>query len=145
MLNGKLPEFNTENEGLRHHFQTIHEGKNPNKPMPHWPSGKILHCHDCKYQSKDYKVFKNHIEMKHKPRAGEPFVCYMCDFETEKTHLWINHIKTIFRCIICGDKFHSISRNQGLEEYGDHIREEHPEVNTWMMRSDDRIPDSGSL
>ena len=83
---------------------------------------------------------KAHIEVKHKPRAGEPFVCYMCDFETEKTHLWINHIKTIFRCIICGDKFHSYSRNQGLEEYGDHIREEHPEVNTWMMRSDDRIP-----
>ena len=45
---------------LRKHFKTIHEGKNPNKPMPHWPSGKILHCHDCKYQSKDYKVFKAH-------------------------------------------------------------------------------------
>ena len=43
---------------LRHHFQIIHEGKNPNKPMPHWPSGKILHCHDCKYQSKDYKGAK---------------------------------------------------------------------------------------
>ena len=47
-----------EDDDLRHHFQTIHEGKNPNKPMPHWPSGKILHCHDCKYQSKDYKGAK---------------------------------------------------------------------------------------
>ena len=39
------------------------------------------------------------------------------------------------------------TRNQGLEEYGDHIRVEHPEVNTWMMRSDDKIPipDSDSL
>ena len=84
---------------------------------------------------------KAHIEVKHKPRAGEPFVCYMCDFETEKTHLWINHIKTIFRCVICGDKFHSYSRNQGLEEYHDHIREEHPDVKTWMMRNDDRVSD----
>ena len=60
---------------LRKHFQTVHEGKNPNislkemdrlKAVP-FPSGKVFYCSDCKHKTKDYKVFKAHIELQHKP------------------------------------------------------------------------------
>ena len=61
---------------LKKHFQTIHEGKNPNislKEMDRlnsvpFPSGKVFYCSDCKHKTKDYKVFKAHIELQHKPR-----------------------------------------------------------------------------
>ena len=36
---------------LRKHFKTIHEGKNPNKPMPQFPSGKVFYCSDCRLES----------------------------------------------------------------------------------------------
>ena len=108
---------------------------------------KILNGFYCRYQSKDYKVFKAHIELQHKPKDGEPFACYMCVFETVKTHLWINHLKTIYRCAICGEKFHAHfgtlaqNKHRGLRDYQDHIREKHPEVNPLLIRSDDRVPD----
>ena len=87
---------------------------------------KILNGFYCRYQSKDYKVFKGHIELQHKPKDDEPFACYMCDFETVKTHLWINHLKTIYRCAICGEKFHAHfgtlaqNKHRGLRDYQDH-------------------------
>ena len=95
---------------------------------------KILNGFYCRYQSKDYKAFKAHLELQHKPKDGELFACYMCDFETMKTHLWINHLKTIYRCAICGEKFHAHfgtlaqNKHRGLRDYQDHIREKHPEI-----------------
>ena len=74
----------------------------------------------------------------------------MCDFETEKIHLWINHIKTIYSCVICGEKFHSYSgtttqnRDRGIDDYHKHVMKEHPEIIFPFMRSDDRVSESSA-
>ena len=133
---------------LRQHFQTIHEGKNPNISKDELkqvlsPSGKVFNCGDCKYRSRDYKLIKTHIELQHKPRSGEPFACYMCNFQTEKTHLWINHMKTILCCTVCGDKFHAHlgskqqNRQRVAMDYCNHVKVKHPEIKFPFMRSED--------
>ena len=77
-------------------------------------------------------------------------VMYMCDFETEKINLWINHIKTIYSCIICGEKFNAYSgtttqnRDRGIDDYHNHVRKEHPEIIFPFMRSDDRVSESSA-
>ena len=74
----------------------------------------------------------------------------MCDFEIEKIHLWINHIKTIYSCVICGEKFHAYSgttmqnRDRGIDDYHNHVRKEHPEIIFPFMRSDDRVSESSA-
>ena len=51
---------------LRKHFKTIHEGKNPNKPMPQFPSGKVFYCSDCRLESVQYLNFRLVIQTKKK-------------------------------------------------------------------------------
>ena len=130
------------------HFQIVHEGKNPNIPKDVFkqvlcPSGKVFNCGDCKYRSRDYKLIKSHIELQHKPRAGEPYACFICDFQTEKTHLWINHMKTILCCTVCGEKFHAYlgskqqNRQQVHMDYNNHVKTKHPEIEYPFMRSED--------
>ena len=139
--------FSKQNH-LSLHFQIVHEGKNPNISKDVFkqvlcPSGKIFNCGDCKYRSRDYKLIKTHIELQHKPRAGEPYACFMCDFQTEKTHLWINHMKTIICCTVCGEKFHAYlgskqqNRQQVHMDYNKHVRTKHPEIEYPFMRSED--------
>ena len=54
--------------------------------------------------------------LQHKSKSGEPFSCYMCDFETESIDNWINHTALIYSCVVCGFKIHE---NDGNNEESD--------------------------
>ena len=78
-------------------------------------------CSLCSYSSTDELDFKTHIESDHEKNDDQSYTCSFCDYTTQSLIWWVKHLKSIFHCNICDERFHGKSNNS-FRNYKRHMK-----------------------
>ena len=78
----------------------------------------IMHCDMCNSRFEEENIFKTHLLSEHEVNEKQIYNCAKCDFQTESVPYLIRHLKSHYKCHLCGKKFHGI---QGLRDFKRHI------------------------
>jgi hypothetical protein len=78
-------------------------------------------CSFCSYSSTDELDFKTHIESDHEKNDDQSYTCSFCDYTTKSLIWWVKHLKSIFHCNICNERFHGKSNNS-FRNYKRHMK-----------------------
>ena len=81
-------------------------------------------CSLCSYSSTDELDFKTHLESDHE-KIDDVYACSFCDYTTQSGGRLIQHLKSIFHCNICDERFHGYhgksKSNNSLRNYKRHM------------------------
>ena len=82
-------------------------------------------CSLCSYSSTDELDFKTHLESDHE-KIDDVYACSFCDYTTPSGGRFIQHLKSIFHCNICDERFHGYhgksKSNNALRNYKRHMK-----------------------
>ena len=81
-------------------------------------------CSLCSYSSTDELDFKTHLESDHE-KMDDVYACSFCDYTTQSGGRFIQHLKSIFHCNICDERFHGYhgksKSNNSFRNYKRHM------------------------
>ena len=78
----------------------------------------VINCDICNSRFEEEDIFKAHFASEHHINEKQIYNCAKCDFQTESVPYLIRHLKSHYKCHLCGKKIHGIN---GLRDLKRHI------------------------
>ena len=78
----------------------------------------VINCDICNSRFEEEDIFKAHFASEHHINEKQIYNCAKCDFQTESVPYLIRHLKSHYKCHLCGKKIQGIN---GLRDLKRHI------------------------
>jgi hypothetical protein len=88
----------------------------------------IMHCDLCSSRFEDENVFKIHLLSEHEVNEKQIYNCEKCDFQTESVPYLTRHLKSHYKCHLCGETFHGDNGSRALKRHIVSHQQKYPKV-----------------
>jgi len=88
----------------------------------------VVNCDICNSRFEEENIFKAHFSSEHHVNEQQIYNCAKCHFQTEFVPMLIRHLKSHYKCRLCGEKFQGDNGFRSLKRHIVSHQQKYPKV-----------------